>query len=105
MQTAPATARRGHHQWARFCKVSGVPIISSQLGGIGAEDARYKRYAALDDDGICRVGVKLNDQYIMINREMPIEDRDLPQGQSLTSRGGNLCVASRAQISWSKVQI
>lgn len=67
-------------------RTKGPPPVGSFLQG--AEDARYKRYAALDDDGICRVGEKLNDQYIMINREMPIEDRDLPQGQSLTSRGG-----------------
>jgi len=54
---------------------------------LGADDTRYKRYSALDDDGICRVGEKLNDQSIMINREVPIEDRELPQSQSLQARG------------------
>ena len=51
------------------------PAPRSQ-GNSGTIDARYKRYSALDDDGICRVGEKLNDQYIMINREIPVEDRD-----------------------------
>ena len=44
---------------------------------IGVDDTRYKRYSSLDEDGICRVGEKLNDQSIVINREVPAEDRDL----------------------------
>jgi DNA-directed RNA polymerase III subunit RPC2 len=51
----------------------GPPPISSFVQG--ANDTRYKRYRALDDDGICRVGEKLSDQCIMINREMPVEDK------------------------------
>jgi DNA-directed RNA polymerase beta subunit len=50
--------------------------FASHLNCKGADDARYKRYSALDNDGICRVGEKLHDQSIMINREMPVEDRD-----------------------------
>jgi len=45
---------------------------------LGTNDTRYKRYSALDSDGICRVGERLNEQSIMINREMPIEDCDVP---------------------------
>ena len=47
---------------------------------VGANDARYKRYSSLDDDGICRVGEELTDQSIIINRGMPIEARDQPGG-------------------------
>lgn len=43
----------------------------------GANDSRYRRFAALDQDGICRVGEKLLDQAIMVNREVPIEDRSM----------------------------
>jgi len=55
-------------------RTTGPPSIELFLQG--ADDARYKRYSALDNDGICRVGEKLHDQSIMINREMPVEDRD-----------------------------
>lgn len=41
----------------------------------GENDSRYRRYAALDFDGICRVGEQLVDQSIMVNREVPIEDK------------------------------
>ena len=54
---------------------------------LGANDARYKRYSALDDDGICRVGEKLNDQCIMINREVPVDDRDLTYATAFHKRG------------------
>ncbi|KAJ8601877.1 hypothetical protein CTAYLR_002701 [Chrysophaeum taylorii] len=41
----------------------------------GENDSRYRRFAALGHDGICRVGEKLQDHAIMVNREVPIEDR------------------------------
>jgi len=47
----------------------------------GEQDARYQRYSALDDDGICAVGEKLRDQFIMINREVPVEDRAAANAQ------------------------
>jgi len=58
-------------------RTTGPPSAASFLQGTG--DARYKRYCALDEDGICRVGEKLKDQFIVINREIPVEDRDLRQ--------------------------
>lgn len=56
----------------------GPPRVAAFVQG--ANDARYKRYSSLDDDGICRVGEELTDQSIIINREMPIEARDQPGG-------------------------
>ena len=67
----------------------GPPPLSSFIRGslwrfniletteVGSNDARYKRYSSLDSDGICRVGERLSGQSIMINREMPVDDRDL----------------------------
>mmetsp|Transcript_19365 Transcript_19365/g.63113 ORF Transcript_19365/g.63113 Transcript_19365/m.63113 type:complete len:1117 (+) Transcript_19365:98-3448(+) len=74
-------------------RTTGPPSIELFLQG--ADDARYKRYSALDNDGICRVGEKLHDQSIMINREMPVEDRDeltpaLPGRVSRTGRARSL---------------
>jgi DNA-directed RNA polymerase III subunit RPC2 len=75
-------------------RTTGPPPVTSFVQG--ADDTRYKRYSALDDDGICRVGEKLNDQSIMINREVPIEDRELPQAQSLQGRGSGRTSRLRA---------
>ena len=66
-----------HLQLSHFAAFYYTPRIPACNTQIGADDTRYKRYSALDDDGICRVGEKLNDQSIMINREVPMEDRDL----------------------------
>jgi len=52
----------------------GPPPVSNFAKG--ENDTRYRRFAALDLDGICRVGAKLVDQAIMVNREVPIEDRE-----------------------------
>mmetsp|Transcript_12576 Transcript_12576/g.38842 ORF Transcript_12576/g.38842 Transcript_12576/m.38842 type:complete len:1045 (-) Transcript_12576:245-3379(-) len=56
-------------------RTRGPPSATSFIKGV--DDTRYKRYSSLDEDGICRVGEKLNDQSIVINREVPAEDRDL----------------------------
>ncbi|KAJ1453264.1 hypothetical protein M885DRAFT_524653 [Pelagophyceae sp. CCMP2097] len=53
-------------------RTTGPPPADSFHGGV--EDARYKRFVALDLDGICRVGEKLEDQSIMINKEVPKAD-------------------------------
>lgn len=58
-----------------FDRTIGPPPLASFVRG--TNDTRYTRYSALDNDGICRVGERLNEQSIMINREMPIEDCDL----------------------------
>merc|ERR1711937_261180 len=58
-----------------FDRTIGPPPLSSFIQGI--HDTRYQRYSALDDDGICLVGERLNDQSIIINREVPIESPDV----------------------------
>lgn len=37
----------------------------------GAEDPRWPRYKALDEDGICRVGARLDPGTIMVNKHSP----------------------------------
>lgn len=74
-------------------RTTGPPPATSFVQG--TIDARYKRYSALDDDGICRVGEKLNDQYIMINREIPVEDRDSSiSGHGRGARSGRVRLTS-----------
>uniref|UniRef100_A0A6S8BR57 DNA-directed RNA polymerase subunit beta n=1 Tax=Aureoumbra lagunensis TaxID=44058 RepID=A0A6S8BR57_9STRA len=52
----------------------------------GADDPRYQRYGALDNDGICHVGERLYDHHIMINREVPI---DMPVMSTTVSAANN----------------
>jgi DNA-directed RNA polymerase III subunit RPC2 len=37
----------------------------------GEEDKRYKKFKAIDDDGICMVGEKIENGSIMVNKESP----------------------------------
>lgn len=70
----------------------GPPPLSSFIRG--SNDARYKRYSSLDSDGICRVGERLNEQSIMINREMPVDDRD-PISNRDSNHSGGLWASSK----------
>jgi len=47
----------------------GAPDPNDFLGG--EDDPRYSRYRAIDRDGICMVGEKLDDRVIMVNKESP----------------------------------
>ncbi|CAM9169604.1 unnamed protein product [Laminaria digitata] len=42
----------------------------------GAEDPRWPRYKALDEDGICRVGARLDPGTIMVNKHSPANTSD-----------------------------
>ena len=39
----------------------------------GEEDKRYARYRAVDKDGLCMVGEKLDNGTIMVNKESPVD--------------------------------
>jgi DNA-directed RNA polymerase III subunit RPC2 len=39
----------------------------------GEDDKRFQRYRAVDDDGICRVGEKLESGSIMVNKQCPTD--------------------------------
>lgn len=39
----------------------------------GEDDARYARYKAIDDDGICMVGEKVENGCILVNKESPMD--------------------------------
>jgi len=75
-------------------RTRGAPSTTSFIQG--ADDARYKRYSSLDEDGICRVGEKLVDQSIVINREVPAEERVLHPSQD---QSNNAMPQSFSQLS------
>ena len=50
-------------------RTCGPPDPSSFTDGI--EDKRYQRYRAIDKDGICSVGEKMDNGSIMVNKESP----------------------------------
>mmetsp|Transcript_32848 Transcript_32848/g.98997 ORF Transcript_32848/g.98997 Transcript_32848/m.98997 type:complete len:1096 (+) Transcript_32848:167-3454(+) len=81
-----------------FDRTIGPPPLASFVRG--TNDTRYKRYSALDSDGICRVGERLNEQSIMINREMPIEDCDVPNSNrnSLGTSVGGLWMSTASTM-------
>ena len=66
--------------------------------GIGIHDTRYQRYSALDDDGICLVGERLNDQSIIINREVPIESPDVVYSSARESHAQCCCLVPALHI-------
>jgi len=47
----------------------GAPDPNDFIGG--EDDPRYARYRAIDKDGICMVGEKLDNRAIMVNKESP----------------------------------
>ena len=49
----------------------------------GEDDKRYARYKAIDQDGICRVGEKLESGSIMVNKESPTDTTTNPGGADL----------------------
>jgi len=52
-------------------RTCGPPDVSQFLHG--ADDKRYQRYRALDMDGICLVGEKLDGGCLMVNKESPTD--------------------------------
>merc|ERR1712159_584120 len=44
---------------------------------IGASKDQNRRYGALDEDGICRVAEKLEDDFVIGNRISPVNTKDL----------------------------
>lgn len=48
-----------------------IPPDPSHFGN-GTEDPRFLKFCKLDEDGVCRVGERLDPQQIMINKHMPM---------------------------------
>lgn len=57
-------------------------------------DRRSRRYAALDADGICRVGAKVLNGGIMVNKEQPINQTDPLENPELPDAGYSACPLS-----------
>ena len=49
----------------------------------GEDDKRYAKFKAIDEDGICRVGEKLDSGFIMVNKESPTDTTTNPGGADL----------------------
>lgn len=54
----------------------------------GEADKRYKRYQAIDDDGICRVGEELSAGSIMVNKQSPTDTTSNFAGVGFTMSNG-----------------
>lgn len=65
-----------------FDRTTGPPDVNAFPGG--AEDPRFKKFQALDRDGICLPGEQLASPSIMVNKESPINSADLADGTSQT---------------------
>jgi DNA-directed RNA polymerase beta subunit len=54
---------------------------------ISFQDPRFQKYSKLDQDGVCRVGEKLEPMQIMINKQTPI-NTTTESAPSTTPDGG-----------------
>jgi DNA-directed RNA polymerase III subunit RPC2 len=50
--------------------LGGPPSVSDFSDG--EEDKRYQRFKAIDDDGICMVGEKIESGFILVDKESPM---------------------------------
>ena len=78
-----------------YDRTAGPPRASDFAQG--EADTRYQRYAALDDDGICLVGCKLEPGSVMVNKETPTDISDEPDPETASGIGaGGAASVSRA---------
>lgn len=75
-----------------YDRIVGPPDFENS--SFSQTDRRRRRYAALDADGICRVGARVMNGGIMVNKEQPINQTDPLENPELPDAGYSACPLS-----------